>query len=400
MKTSISKTYLDTPLGQNANRILRNCVHCGFCNATCPTYQLLGNELDGPRGRIYLIKQVLEGQTPSAKTQLHLDRCLTCRNCESTCPSGVQFGQLLDTGRKLVAEQVKRAPAQQLQRLLIRKMLLSPHLFKLALFSGQTLRPLLPGKLKNSIPMKAGTASNWPTATHERKVLLVEGCVQSAIQPDIDRAAARFFDSIGIECLRVPSAGCCGALSHHLDAESEAIRYIKGNIDAWWPLVENKQIEAITMTASGCGVMLKDYAQQLADDKDYAEKAERISALYRDPCEIVPPGSVAPTTKKLRIAFHPPCTLQHGMKITGLVESVITDMGHELVNFENSHLCCGSAGTYSITQSQLSGQLKKNKVDAIEAVQPDIIVTANIGCLTQLQSGTSIPVKHWLALLT
>ena len=403
MKTSITQTYLDTPLGQNANRILRNCVHCGFCNATCPTYQLLGDELDGPRGRIYLIKQVLEGQTASAKTQLHLDRCLTCRNCETTCPSGVQYGQLLDAGRKLVSEQVERPPAQKLQRLLIRKLLLSPRLFSFALRSGQLLRPLLPGSLKNTVPEKATTELSWPTISQVRKILLVEGCVQSTLAPNIDLAAAHVFNSLGIQSLRITAAGCCGAINHHLDAEQAALETIKRNIDAWWPLVETSEVEAITMTASGCGVMIKEYGHHMEHNNEYAEKAKRISELYRDPSEIVFPTStlseMAATNKKLRIAFHPPCTLQHGMKISGTVEAIITAMGHELVSFENKHLCCGSAGTYSITQKKLSSQLKKNKVDAIEAGQPDIIVTANIGCLTQLQSGTSLPVKHWLELL-
>lgn len=407
MKTSITQAYLDTPLGQNANRILRNCVHCGFCNATCPTYQLLGDELDGPRGRIYLIKQVLEGQTASAKTQLHLDRCLTCRNCESTCPSGVQYSQLLDAGRKLVTDQVERPLVQKLQRLLIRKLLLSPRLFGVALRSGQLLRPLLPSSLKNTIPEKATTALSWPTTTQARKILLVEGCVQSALSPNIDLAAAHVLNHLGIQTLRTNAAGCCGAINHHLDAEQAALETIKRNIDVWWPLVETREIEAITMTASGCGVMIKEYTHHMGHDDDYAEKAKRISELYRDPSEIISPATTREITqtgstsrKKLRVAFHPPCTLQHGMKITGIVETIINAIGHELVDFENKHLCCGSAGTYSITQKKLSRQLKKNKVDAIEANQPDIIVTANIGCLTQLQSGTNIPVRHWLELLS
>ena len=399
MKTSITNNYLETLPGQEANRILRNCVHCGFCNATCPTYQLLGDELDGPRGRIYLIKNILEGETPTTKTKLHLDRCLTCRNCETTCPSGVEYGKLIDIGRKLVTDKVNRSIAQQLLRFSLRKFLLSSNLFSLSLHIGQLFRPLLPKRLAQNIPARINETLNWPTNEHSRKLLLVEGCVQTALQPNIDKAAAIVFDRMSIQSLRVNASGCCGAVSHHLNAEKEAHSYIKRNIDAWWPLIKTGSIEAICMTASGCGVMIKDYAHILAEDPDYAEKAKKISILYRDPCEIITSGNIKAKNTGLRIAFHPPCTLQHGLKLDGKIESILTELGHKLIDFDNKHLCCGSAGTYSITQKKLSTQLRNNKLAAIETNKPEIIVTANIGCQTHLQSATDIPIKHWLELL-
>ena len=399
MKTVILQNYLNTPVGQRANDILRSCVHCGFCNATCPTYQLLGDELDGPRGRIYLIKQMLEGEPPSAKTRLHLDRCLTCRNCETTCPSGVDYSNLLDTGRNLIAVKVPRPFRQRLMHYSLRKLLLSPTLFSLLLKTGQRFRPLLPAALQQSIPRPAPEKLAWPTREHTRKVILVEGCVQKSLQPDIDKAAASVLDKLHIQSLRINAAGCCGALSHHLNAETEAHAYIKRNIDSWWPHIETGEIEAITMTASGCGVMIQDYARLLADDKNYADKAARISALYKDPCEMISATDLTATTRPRRIAFHPPCSLQHGLKINGRIESLITALGHELISFDDKHLCCGSAGTYSITQKSLGRALRDNKLSAIESRQPQLIVTANLGCQTHLQSGTNIAVTHWLELL-
>jgi len=404
MRTSITNQYRDTSTGGEAERILRNCVHCGFCNATCPTYLLLGDELDGPRGRIYLIKNMLEGETPTAKTQLHLDRCLTCRNCETTCPSGVEYGSLLDIGRKLVSDQVKRSPGQRLFRLMLRKLLLSKSLFSGSLCLGQVFRPVLPRRIQQSIPLRVSPIHVWPTTQHRRKILLVEGCVQTALQPDIDKAAAIVFDRTGIQSLRIKAAGCCGSISHHAEAENETHTYIKTNIDAWWPAIESGSIEAITMTASGCGVMLKDYAHILADDPVYADKARKISALYKDPCEIITAddiqtGNINANHTGKPIAFHPPCTLQHGLKLDGRIEALLTSLGYELVVFNDRHLCCGSAGTYSITQKDLSGKLRDNKLASIESAQPELIVTANIGCQTHLQSGTDTPVKHWLELL-
>ncbi len=408
MQTNISTDFLRTPEGKQANRILRSCVHCGFCNATCPTYQLLGDELDGPRGRIYLIKQTLEGKTPGRQTQLHLDRCLTCRNCESTCPSGVDYSQLLNIGRAVVNKKVPRSAGQKILHFVLRKTFLSPFSFSALIKTGQLFRPLLPVAIKRSIPEKQKPVQ-FKKITHERKILLVPGCVQSSLKPNIDIAAKIVFNKLNIECVEIPAAGCCGSLSHHLNAESEAMQIIKKNIDSWWPLVQNNAIEAICMTASGCGVAIKEYEQLLASDKVYAKKARTISALYKDPAEIVSQEINNKTSNPLvdatnnteqnkNIAFHPPCTLQHGMKLNNLIEPILDKCGYTVLAFKDKHLCCGSAGTYSITQKALSQQLLSNKLGNINKTQHDLIVTANIGCQMHMQSGTSTPVKHWLEL--
>ena len=410
MKTNIINDFLHTPEGEAANKILRSCVHCGFCNATCPTYQLLGDELDGPRGRIYLIKQTLEGKIPTRQTQLHLDRCLTCRNCESTCPSGVQYSELLNIGRSFVNKKVARSLHQKILHTVIRKTFLSRFSFSTLLRTGQLFRPLLPTSIKQSIPEKQNKIEFKPSL-HHRKVLLVAGCVQSSLKPNIDQAAKIVFDNLNIECVEKTAAGCCGSLSHHLNAEDEALKIIKTNIDSWWPLVENKTIEAICMTASGCGVAIKEYEQLLANDSNYAHKAKVISEIYKDPAEIVSSEiskNKQSTIKKLldinkksnkkTIAFHPPCTLQHGMKLNNLIEPILNDCGFTVNTFKDKHLCCGSAGTYSITQKALSQQLLTNKLGNINEIEHDLIITANIGCQLHLQSGTSTPVKHWLEL--
>lgn len=410
MKTNLINDLLQTPDGIEANRILRSCVHCGFCNATCPTYQLLGNELDGPRGRIYLIKQVLEGKPAGKQTQLHLDRCLTCRNCESTCPSGVDYSQLLNIGRSIVNQQVKRNMYQQFLHFSLRKLFLSRFLFSSLLNVGQLFRPLMPSAIKQTIPEKQKKIQ-FQRTVHNRKVLLISGCVQSDLKPNIDAAAKIVFDKLAIECIEPATAVCCGSLSHHLNAEEEAISIIKSNIDYWLPLIDRENIEAICMTASGCGVAIKEYEQLLAADSEYAEKAKTISALYKDPAEIVSseitnnPAAIkqlinglqsAPVNKN--IAFHPPCTLQHGMKINNLVEPLLSKCGFTVQSFKDKHLCCGSAGTYSITQKKLSQQLLSNKLENINKTEHELIVTANIGCQLHMQSATETPVKHWLEL--
>ena len=402
MKTSITSNNLETHHGKEANRILRNCVHCGFCNATCPTYQLTGDELDGPRGRIYLIKQVLEGKQPGRHTQTHLDRCLTCRNCESTCPSGVDYGQLVDIGRKLVSEQSRRTLTDSFRRFALRKLFLSKTLFNTAIAAAQLSRPLLPSAIKQKLPAKPKRLLQWPEGEHERKIILLQGCVQPALQPNIDRAATVLLDRLGIQTLRIPQNACCGGISHHLDAFDEARTYIKNNIDAWWPHIENNQIEAIISTASGCGVTISEYGHILADDDDYRLKAARVSELSKDLSEIVAeeylPAS-AINTAPTKVAFHPPCTLQHGQQVRGKVESILEASGRQLVAFRESHLCCGSAGTYSILQKTMAEKLRDRKLQNIQAEKPDVIATANIGCHLHLQSGTQIPVKHWVELL-
>ncbi len=402
METSLADFIKDTPLGKEADRVLRTCVHCGFCNATCPTYQLLGDELDGPRGRIYLIKQVLEGAEVSEKTQLHLDRCLTCRSCETTCPSGVQYGRLLDIGRHVVDERVGRTPKEHAVRWTLRHGLLAKGLFGGAVAVGRAVKSLLPSELRAKLP-DTSPAGTWPAARHPRKMLALAGCVQPSLAPNIDSAMARVLDRIGISFLRV-GGGCCGALPHHLDAPEETDALMKRNIDAWWPQIE-QGAEAIVVTSSACGVMVKDYGYLLRNDAQYAAKAARVSALARDPVEIIAAEwkKIAPRVAMdygpQQVAFHSPCTLQHGQKITGRVEEILTALGLSLTPVANPHLCCGSAGTYSILQPELSQQLRTNKLTALEAGQPEVIVSANIGCITHLAGGTTRPVRHWVEVL-
>ena len=402
MQTNLADFIKDTPQGQEADAILRKCVHCGFCTATCPTYQLLGDELDGPRGRIYLIKQVLEGKPATEKTQLHLDRCLTCRNCETTCPSGVNYGRLIDIGRDVVDQQVQRPFAQQLVRTALKEALPRPQLFGTAMKLGQAVRPLLPEVLRNKVP-EARDAGVWPTRSHARKILLLDGCVQPAMSPSINAATARVLDKLGIQLQVAPKAGCCGAIRYHLNDQAGGLDDMRRNVDAWWPYVV-AGAEAIVMTASGCGVTVKEYGHLLHDDPLYAEKAKRISELTKDLSEIMP-AFEAELAKQLtgkiskRVAYHPPCTLQHGQQIRGKVESVLRTCGIDVSLCADSHLCCGSAGTYSVTQPELSYKLRDNKIKNLEATSPEVIVSANIGCLTHLQSGTDTPVRHWIELI-
>ncbi|MFZ6843858.1 glycolate oxidase subunit GlcF [Undibacterium sp. RuTC16W] len=402
MQTNLADFIKDTREGLEAEEILRKCVHCGFCTATCPTYQLLGDELDGPRGRIYLIKQVLEGKQATAKTQQHLDRCLTCRNCESTCPSGVQYGRLLDIGRKVVEDQVPRPLAQRLMRSALKQVLPRASIFNPAMKLGQVMRPMLPKVLQNKVPA-AQPAGLWPQTQHARKMLLLDGCVQPAMSPNINAATARVLDALGVQLIVAPKAGCCGAIRFHLNDQDGGLDDMRRNIDAWWPYVE-AGAEAIVMTASGCGVTVKDYGHLLAHDNAYAEKALRISAMTRDLSETLPDFETE-LVKKLagkiatRIVWHPPCTLQHGQQIRGKVEGLLRQIGVDVRLCTDSHLCCGSAGTYSVLQPELSYQLRDNKLQNLAATGAEMILSANIGCLSHLQSGTDTPVRHWVELI-
>ena len=406
MQTNIAPEFAGTSEGIEAEAILRKCVHCGFCTATCPTYQLLGDELDGPRGRIYLIKQVLEGHEPTRSTQIHLDRCLTCRNCETTCPSGVQYGNLVEIGRKIVDAKVARPAGERALRWMLNEGLTSP-LFAPALKAGQALRPLLPAALKAKVPAKSGAAAHrWPTRTHDRKVLLLMGCVQPAMLPNINSATARVLDACGIQTLVADAAGCCGAIRLHGGDADGALAQMRVNIDAWWPQVAAGGVEAIVMNASGCGVTVKEYGHSLAHDPAYADKAQRVSALTRDLSELLPallPALErmvpAPTAQRPRIAFHPPCTLQHGQQVRGHVEAAFTALGAEIGLAAESHLCCGSAGTYSLLHPELALPLRDRKLGHLEALDPEVIVSANIGCIQHLQSGTTTPVRHWVEVL-
>jgi glycolate oxidase iron-sulfur subunit len=398
MQTQLSSAARATPEGQAAADILRSCVHCGFCMATCPTYQLLGDELDGPRGRIYLIKQVLEGSKPTASTQQHLDRCLTCRGCETTCPSGVEFGRLLDIGRQMVDADVPRSMRQRLLRWTLTALLTGP-LFAPLLRLGQWFRPLLPAALATRIPLRQH-ARAWTARPRARRMLMLAGCVQPAMAPSINAATARVFDAVGIQLIMAAGAGCCGAIRHHMHDQRGGLDAARRNIDAWWPHVE-AGIEAIVVNASGCGTMLREYGHLLRHDPAYAQKAARISALARDPVELLA-DSVAVLHQQLRshapqrVAFHPPCSLQHGMKIRGEVERVLVALGAQLQPVADSHLCCGSAGTYSLLQPQISVQLRDARVKALSCGGPDLILSANIGCMHQIAAGTTIPVHHWI----
>ncbi|MEJ2392352.1 MAG: glycolate oxidase subunit GlcF [Gammaproteobacteria bacterium] len=398
MQTKLQPAILATPQGQEADRILRNCVHCGFCTATCPTYQLLGDELDGPRGRIYEIKMALEGEAVSRQTQQHLDRCLTCLNCETTCPSGVQYHRLLDIGRAYVEQQVTRPLSQKLVRWLLRHTLPYPKRVALLLKLGQRFRPVLPAALASKIPSVQQAIRFQPQAA-SRKMLLLAGCVQPAMTPRTNQATAAILNKLGIDVIEASNAGCCGALSHHLNASEEAQRFMRNNIDAWWPYVE-QGIEAIVITASGCGAMVKDYASQLQHDPAYADKAARIADLCRDLCEVMSEEDMhkLASGNQRSIAFHAPCTLQHAQKLNGRVESLLRAAGYKLNVVQDSHLCCGSAGTYSVLQSAIANRLKQQKLEHLQAQQPELIVTANIGCQLHLQSGTELPVKHWIEL--
>ena len=407
METHLADFIRHTTAGREAEEILRKCVHCGFCTATCPTYQLLGDELDGPRGRIYLIKQVLEGQPATARTRLHLDRCLTCRACETTCPSGVEYGRLADIGRLVVERQVPRQGVDRLGREALRQLVPNTGLFGLALGLGRRARPLLPRLLADKVSA-ADPAGEWPAARHPRRMIVLAGCVQPSLRPAINAAAARVLDRLGVSLVEQAGAGCCGAVKFHLHDQEGARMEARRNIDAWWPGVAAGRVEAIVMTASGCGTQVKDYGHLLQHDPAYAEKAVRIAALCRDLSEVLAAegdaletliaGSAAAVERR-RIAFHAPCSLQHGQKIRGVVEKLLEAAGFELAPVRDAHLCCGSAGTYSLLQPTLAGRLRADKLDALVDSGGATVVSANIGCIEHLAAGGRLPVKHWIELI-
>jgi glycolate oxidase iron-sulfur subunit len=399
MQTELADFIRGTPEGREAEAILRKCVHCGFCTATCPTYQVLGDDLDSPRGRIYLIKRALEGAPVTDKTRLHLDRCLTCRACETTCPSGVRYGRLVDIGRAVVESKTHRGPLDRAKRAALAFALPRTKLFAAALALGRLARPLLPSALKAKVPPARGRADPWPAPRHARKMLVLAGCVQPALAPAINAAAARVLDRMGISLIELAGAGCCGGLRFHLNYQDDGRDDMRALIDAWWPAVGKAEVEAIVVTASGCGVTVKEYGHLLAQDSAYAEKAKRISSLARDLSEVIDAERVRAGAGRGKVAFQSPCTLQHGQQIRGRVEAMLGRAGYELTPVNDAHLCCGSAGTYSLTQPAISLELRHRKLAALEAGAPALIATANIGCLTHLQSGTATPVRHWIELL-
>jgi len=402
VQTTLAWFIKDRPEGAEAAALLRACVHCGFCQATCPTYQLLGDELDSPRGRIHLIKQVLEGDVPTARTQLHLDRCLTCRACETACPSGVQYGRLLEIGRQVVIERRPRPWLQRLLRRVLATWLTGP-LFAPSVAVGRALRPLLPRTLAVALPVRVAPGPVPVAAPLPRTVLLLGGCVQPSLAPRIAAATVRVLHTLGIATVSPPQAGCCGAIHQHLDAPSAALDDARRNIDAWWPQVQ-AGVEAIIVNTSGCGTQLRDYGVLLRDDPVYAARAARVSALVRDLSELVAQqvadlSARTPGLAGQRVACHSPCSLQHAQRLGGVVEQLLTGLGVVLVPVAESALCCGAAGTYHLLQPALSQSLRERKLAALTQGQPQRIVSANLGCLLQLAPDAPVPVEHWIELV-
>ena len=402
MQTHIALRFQDDPDVAEADTILRSCVHCGFCIATCPTYQILGDELDGPRGRIYLIKEFFAGAPATEHTLQHLDRCLTCRACETTCPSGVPYARLAEIGRAHIEAKVGRPALERVKRQLLRAIVPHPERFRLLVQLGDACKPLLPEALARKVPALPKPRLTAPQVTVHttRRVIALAGCVQSVITPSTGAALAQILGTLGVAVDVPASAGCCGALSLHLSAHSEAHDYMRRNIDAWWPLIE-AGAEAILISASGCGIMIKEYGEALQNDPDYAEKAARVAALACDPSEwLLERAGEIPFVADSRgtVAFHAPCSLQHAQRLQGGVEILLQLAGYRLTSVRDSQLCCGSAGSYSILQPMLSELLRNQKLEALQAGRPDCIATANVGCQMHLQSGSDIPVCHWLNL--
>lgn len=398
MQAELKDSIKNTAAGQEAERILRACVHCGFCTATCPTYRLLGDELDGPRGRIYLIKSMLEGKAATGKTLQHLDRCLTCRSCETTCPSGVEYGKLLDVGRHYAEEQVKRPLYDKLFRGLLLKVLPYRKRFSLLLKLGRTFRPVLPDALKKQVPLAAKTTFTVSGKQHERKALLLSGCVQPSLAPSINEATRFLLDRLGVTAIELDAEQCCGALGHHLNETAQAHDFMRANIDAMTPVIEEQGIEAIISTASGCGVHLKDYGYHFREDPEYFDRAQKIASLTKDIAEFVQDCDLASLKfagTAVPIAFQSPCTLQHGQKLNGVVENILQRLGCKLVPVDNAYLCCGSAGVYSLLQPGISGQVKQEKLKTLLQHDAELILTANIGCLVHLDQSSPVPVRHW-----
>lgn len=400
MQTQLADWAQDTDFGREAEEILRRCTHCGFCLSACPTYQILGDELDSPRGRIYQMKQLLEGVEPTYVTQQHLDRCLTCHACETVCPSGVKYGALVDIGRQVIAERIQRPWRERLLRGVLRRLMGSP-LFGTLYRAGRWLRPVMPAALRAKITV-ARDAGPLPQGRerHARQVLMLSNCVQPAMMPSIDAATLRVLDAVGVGARYASGSGCCGAINFHLDAQEAARDQMRANVDAWLPLLESGEVEAVIVNASGCGGMIKDYERHLAHDPAYAERARRLMPYVKDIAEFLAPMAQAVRAKMRsapgRSAFHAPCTLQHWQGLRVTTERLLQELGFDLQDFAESQMCCGSAGTYSITQPELSMSLRDRKLKAIQETLPQTIVSANIGCICHLQGGTDTPVRHWI----
>ncbi|MEX2963140.1 glycolate oxidase subunit GlcF [Microbulbifer sp. TYP-18] len=411
MQVNLIRGLLQDGDTQRAEEILNACVHCGFCTATCPTYVETGNELDSPRGRIYLIKEMLETGRATAVTRRHLDRCVTCQSCETTCPSGVDYHHLVAIGRHTSEQLAPRNPAERLMRAALRRLLLSPRLLRILLALGRACSPLLPAAVRRTyFPLREpdwlGTRVAAGDSAQGAAVILVPGCIQPSLRPETDQALARILDHFAVPLLAPGAAGCCGAASFHTSGEDQARALARRNIDCWWQLYQQREVRAIVTTASGCGVHLQDYPALLQADPIYGEKARALAHLVRDPVELLEelsqqqPGLLP---RELgagkQYAFHCPCTLQHGQGLNGRVERLLMHMGVALPTIEDAHLCCGSAGTYSLLQPTMARALRAAKLRHLQATGPDVIVTANIGCQLHLQGGTGTPVRHWLELV-
>jgi glycolate oxidase iron-sulfur subunit len=400
MQTTLAPGIKQSRHAEAIETILRKCVHCGFCNATCPTYQLLGDELDGPRGRIYQMKQYFEGEPANVDMLRHLDRCLTCCACETTCPSGVRYSQLLEIGKQMIEVELPRARLDRLQRAVIVRFINSGWLFTACVRLGQAFAWMLPAGLRQSVPARQPALARR-NGSHARKILMLAGCVQPTLAPNTNISAVNLLDRLGIEVIEPSGNLCCGAAAMHTSEPEFALRQVKHTIDNWWPQIE-AGVEAIVVTATGCGVSVRDYGQLLADDADYAEKGKKVSSLYRDLVEVVEAHSdriEALERSPKRVAVHTPCTMQHGLGLGNRVERLLAQAGYEICRVEEGHLCCGSAGTYSMLQPALSARLKSNKQRALSVDQPDVIATSNIGCQLQLAQGESRPVVHWIELI-
>jgi glycolate oxidase iron-sulfur subunit len=431
MQTHFSPAQLANPQVAETDRILRACVHCGFCTATCPTYLLTGDELDGPRGRIYLAKDMLEKDRPAdATTVKHLDRCLTCLSCMTTCPSGVNYMHLVDHARQHIERTYKRPLGERALRSLLAFVLPNTARFRMALRLAALARPfraLLPRRLQALMAAADGsrraplpgtvlganlpaersasmTADRAAGAITIKRVALLPGCVQPALRPEINEAAIRLLNRYGVEVVVAKGTGCCGALVHHMGREHAAAAQAKADIDAWIREMDSAGLDAIIVTASGCGTMLKDYGFIFRNDAEYAAKAARVSSLARDVTEVLAQvlsarASPAPEAANLRVAYHSACSLQHGQKLNALAPDLLRKAGFTVLDIPESHICCGSAGTYSLLQPEMSTQLRDRKARNIESTRPEVIATGNIGCITQIVQATPIPIVHTVELL-
>jgi glycolate oxidase iron-sulfur subunit len=418
MYTEFSAEQLQDPTIARADAMLRRCVHCGLCTATCPTYVLLGDERDSPRGRIYLMKEMFEGGKVTAPVIHHIDRCLSCLSCMTTCPSGVDYMHLVDLARTRIEESGRRSLPERTTRWMLAKVLPNKGRFRFALLMGWLARPfrgllsklgfqsgaaaleVVPARLPR-LKLRKGKTVFRPEHPPVKRVALMLGCVQEVLQPSINRAAIRLLRRHGVEVILAKDEACCGALQHHLGREDETHKAARRNVDAWSSALREGPLDAILITASGCGTMVKDYGHLLARDRGYAGRAAEMSQRARDITEFIYEIGLVPPLAwtSLRVAYHAACSMQHGQQVDAEPRALLSQAGFTVLDVPEGHICCGSAGTYNILQPELSGQLRERKLGHIASVKPDIVATGNIGCITQLQRGSAVPVVHTVELL-